>query len=148
MESLAVFRFCVLVVIGLTCLVGCTPPEEAPSSKTSSLRPAGETPEQTLESFIKAQREGDFATAKAIIYPDDSKYKLERAVVIRTYQILEKKVLTAAQAVESAASPPRMEGDVVLEVYEEYDRGRTSNVTYFMREISGEWRIYSLSFTI
>jgi len=68
--------------------------------------------------------------------------------VIATYQILGKKVLTAAEAAEYTDSEPRLEGDVVLEVYEEYDQGRTSNVTYFMREIHGEWRIYSLSFTM
>jgi hypothetical protein len=86
--------------------------------------------------------------AKATIYPGGNKYRVEQAAVIQTYQILGKKVLTATEAAEYSEAPVRKEGDVVLEVFEEYDEGRTSNVTYFMRELHGEWRIYSLSFTL
>ena len=148
MESRIVLRYSVFVLFVLACLVGCGPAGEPAPAETSQVHGAGETPEETLEQFIEAQRAGDLEAAKATIYPDDSKYRLDRAVVIQTYQILGKKTLTAAEAAEYTESPPRMEGDVVLEVYEEYDRGRTSSVTYFMREIHGEWRIYSLSFTM
>ena len=141
-------RYSVFVLFVLACLAGCGPAGDPSSAETSQEFGAGETPEETLEQFIEAQRVGDLEAAKATIYPDDSKYRLERAVVIQTYQILGKKTLTAAEAAEYTESPQRMEGDVVLEVYEEYDRGRTSSVTYFMREIHGEWRIYSLSFTM
>ena len=148
MERRTVFRNSVLILLVLACLVGCGPTEEASSSEAPVVFSAGETPEETLEQFIAAQRAGDIEGAKATIHPDATRYNLERAVVIQTYQILGKKVLTAAEAAEYTESPVRMEGDVVLDVYEEYDRGRTSNVTYFMREIHGEWRIYSLSFTL
>ena len=151
MESRAVFRYSVFILFvlaGLTGLVGCAPAEESPTSEAPKVIEAGETPEETLDLFIEAQRAGDMAAAKAAIYPGGSKYRLDRAAVIQTYQILGKKVLTAAEAAEYTESPPRMEGDVVLEVYEEYDQGRTSNVTYFLRELHGEWRIYSLSFTL
>lgn len=142
------FRNSVFILFVLACLAGCSPAEESTPPESTPTVGAGETPEETLELFIEAQRTGDLEAAKATIHPDASEYRLERAVVIATYQILGKKVLTAAEAAEYTEAPTRMEGDVVLEVYEEYDRGRTSNVTYFMREIHGEWRIYSLSFTI
>jgi hypothetical protein len=129
-------------------LVGCAPASEAPPSPAPLQHRAGATPEETLEKFIQAQRAGDFEAAEATIYPGEGNYRLDGPVVIRTYQILGKKVLTAPEAAEYTESPPRQQGDVVLEVYEEYDRGRTSNVTYFMRELHGEWRIYSLSFTL
>jgi hypothetical protein len=131
-------------------LTACAPPEEppAPGSAVVSEHRAGTTPEETLKKFIESQRSGDLEATKATLYPGDAEFRLDRAVVIRTYQILGKKVLTAAEAAEYTSSPPRQEGDVVLEVYEEYEKGRTSNVTYFMRELHGEWRIYSLSFTL
>ena len=148
MESRIVLRYSVFALFVLAGLAGCAPAEEASTPESAPIVSSGETPEKTLEQFIEAQRAGDYDAARATIYPPDSKYKLERAVVIETYQILGKKVLTAAEAAEYTESPPRLEGDVVLDVYEEYDEGRTSNVTYFMREIHGEWRIYSLVFTM
>ena len=148
MESRIVLRYSVFALFVLAGLAGCAPAEESSASEAVPVVGAGESPEKTLEQFIEAQRAGDYDAARATIYPDDNKYKLERAVVIQTYQILGRKVLTAAEAAEFTDSPPRLEGDVVLEVYEEYDQGRTSTVTYFMREIHGEWRIYSLSFTM
>ena len=32
--------------------------------------------------------------------------------------------------------------------WEEYEGGRTSEVTYYLRLIDGHWRIYSLDFTL
>lgn len=142
------FRYSAAILFVLVCLAGCAPAEESPPPETAVTPTAGETPEETLVLFIEAQRAGDLQAARATIYPSDSKYRLDQSAVIETYQILGKKVLTASEAAEYTEAPTRMEGDVVLEVFEEYDRGRTSTVTYFMREIHGEWRIYALSFTL
>jgi hypothetical protein len=151
LEYRTVFRTAAIVLVLVIGLAGCSPGEstEAQAEPASvGLHRGATTPEQAVELFIEAQRAGDLAAAKAIIYPEDSPFKLDRPVVIQTFQILAKRVLTAADSADSAEEPERKEGDVVIEVYEEYDRGRTSQVTYFLREMNGEWRIYSLSFTL
>jgi len=114
--------FVLIAVIGLAgCGAGESPEPPAEPAATPVHR-IGATPEASVELFIEAQRRGDLDAARAIIYPEDSPFQLERPIVIQTFQILDKRVLSAAEAAEHTQAPPRQEGDVVIEVFEEYDR--------------------------
>jgi hypothetical protein len=148
-ESRIVFRTAWVVPVLLGCLAGCGSvevPEPSADPVSAKVYRAGTTPEQTVEQYLEAQREGNNEALRVNIYPDDSPYELAGPVEIKSFQILRKQVLTAAEAAVYITGPPRREGDVMLEVYEEYARGRTSQNEYFLREYNGVWRIYTFSF--
>jgi len=110
-----------------------------PEAKTS-------TPEETLNTYIDAIREGNLDKVLESYYSDraDFKFHLPGPINIEKHEIVKKKIYSAQMAKRYVAIPVAQAGDVELDV-KEYIDGREEIFTYLLRQINQEWKIISHS---
>lgn len=162
MNRLILLRFALtLSMVSMVWAVpGCSTPESGPSAPAAAADAAppprqgeeivlgGDTPEETVRLFIEAEKAGNEAVAESFIWPDENEYQLKEKAPLKAYQMITKYKMTAQQAAEDRGTPTRREGDTVVVVWQEYTDGRTNEMSYFLREIDGDWRIFSVSYPL
>lgn len=101
-------------------------------------------PEETLNIYIDALREGNIDKILECYYSDRGNFKfhLTGPMQIRKYEIVKKKIYTDQMADEYRAIPKARAGDIEFDVKEYFD-DREEMFTYLFRQINQEWRIIS-----
>lgn len=102
------------------------------------------SPEETLDIYIDALREGNLDKVLECYYSDreDFKFHLPESIKIMKYEIVKKKIYTKQMAEGYKAIPKAKAGDVEFDV-REYFNGREEMFTYLLRQINQKWRIIS-----
>lgn len=102
------------------------------------------TPEETLNTYINALREGNLEKVLQCYYSEDKDFKfhLLGPTRIEKYLIIRKKIYTEKMAKEYKPIPKAEAGDAEFDV-KEFFEGKDEKFTYLLRQIGKEWRIIS-----
>ncbi|OWY22006.1 hypothetical protein C7N43_06215 [Sphingobacteriales bacterium UPWRP_1] len=132
---------CVLLLI-----VACKPDS---AQTESAKKPATEeqqenpvsTPEKTLAEYYNHLAKYDINKVKNLLYDPFTEYHLPQPIIINTYSVDEKKVLTQQEANAIGLTPPLQAGDVQL-IVTELRNGKPQEYLYWFREKKEQWRIF------
>jgi hypothetical protein len=101
------------------------------------------TPEETLDTYINALREGDLKKVSTAYYLIVD-FHLPSHLKIGKYQIIQKKIFDTEDAGKYEPIPKAKTGDVEFIVIEEIN-GKNEKYTYLLRCFDKEWKIISHS---
>ena len=108
----------------------------------------GNTPEEVLDTYIQALREGSLKGVRSVYHPPDVAFYLPEPVAVTRYVIKRKRVLTRADLEGLDLRVQPIEGDVQLDVFQvrEVEGQRTYQMlSFWFRLIDGSWKIYAQS---
>jgi hypothetical protein len=97
--------------------------------------------EQTLEKFYEYLIDAKMQKANEMLSLEGETFEMPGNAPVQSYEIIDKRVLSEeeAQIMEMRTDP--QEGDVMLEVKQNYVGGNHHIYTYWLREIQGQYKI-------
>lgn len=134
------------ILFSLLLIVACKPDNtqtesaKKPTAEAQQEKPVS-TPEKTLGEYYNYLAKYNINRVKNLLYDPFTEYHLPQPIIVNTYSVDEKKVLTQQEAEAIALTPPLQAGDVQLAVTE-LRNDKPQQYLYWFREKKEQWRIF------
>jgi len=113
--------------------------------KKSDVSIKTQDPEETLKVFIHFLNKADAVGVQSLMLVN-RRYSIEKPMDITSYEILNKKVLTADEARDLNIKPNLVKGDMQMIVEQVISNLNTIKYTYYLREVRGDWKLLTWTY--